>query len=111
MIVRSSCPGIEAPTHVEDARVGRTELRDETSTSLQSIGDRSVISHRARKELDEIRKSPESNGRIKALLNTTQLTVQQAEELMARIREGYYRRPEILRTMAAMVCSVLEAEP
>ena len=58
-----------------------------------------------------MRDKPEVNGKIRALFSSVQLTARQAEVLLARIRDGYYLRPEVLHAMAAVICPVLEQEP
>lgn len=108
MEARSTCMEVSAPDRQES--IGRAASLTERPAGLYSIGDRSATSHRNRSTLDEMRSRPEVNGRIKSILGSVQMTKRQAEEIMTRIREGYYLRPEILHAVAAVICTVLESE-
>lgn len=110
MEVRSTYPRVELPRQCEEVTGDRIGIESHLeSTNLRSIGDRSVMARRD--EVDEMRKAPELNGNIKSLFSSVQMTARQAEVLLARIRSGYYLRPEVLYATAAVLCPILEQEP
>lgn len=82
---------------------------DNNQPRLQVVSDRVVISHRARAALAEMRRIPEVDLSIKALMNAAPLTERRAVEVLRRIRQGFYQQPEVLRKMASVLTDALES--
>lgn len=100
------------------ARAETSAARYETSRSEESdrpqlsiVRDKVVISVRARQLLDEMRRTPDVDLSIKALLGTPPLTEERAGKVLQRIQHGYYNQPGVLKEIATVLGGALESEP
>jgi hypothetical protein len=77
---------------------------------LEDAGDRVVISNKARAVLNEMRRLPDVDLGLQALLSAVPLTEERAEQVLSRINQGFYKQPDVLREMATLLSEVLGSD-
>ena len=85
-------------------------VRSNRRAPLQLVQRRADESQDLRRSLDQIKQSLDAQSRMRTLFGSV-FTKRPAGELVSKIRDGYYRNPHIVHTVAVMICAVLESEP
>lgn len=86
-------------------RVGNSEAVDTSSKDASSVesrdaGDRVEISDTARTASTDVRRAEELTFARKALDDVPSLSEERINELMSRIKSGYYQQPDVIDQLA-----------
>lgn len=116
MNIRDVQAGAYRPDQLRSSSTKESEeVRSDAASSAGSrgeaaaAGDRVEISDQARTALTEGRKSSELQFARKALLDVPPLSEERMAEILDRITEGYYQKPEVVQQIAQRLTNDAES--